>query len=185
MRQASSTGMATPTASPAGICSAGTPSRTMTSNSSSTASGSLKPCASKNLMPLYSGGLCEAEMTTPASQASSRVSSATPGVGMMPASSAVPPMLMTPAASADSSMSPDRRVSLPTRMDLPILMTAAWPRRNAISHVSSVFATPRTPSVPKSRAITHSFSHLEKGALTIGQSAFLLFRRSVERRNHA
>ncbi len=76
-------------------------------------------------MPLYSGGLCEAEMTMPPSQCSSRTSSAMAGVGMMPASSAVPPIDMMPAATADSSMSPDRRVSLPMRMVLPWKATAA------------------------------------------------------------
>ena len=72
----------------------------------------------------------------------------------MPASSAVPPALMMPAAAALSSMSPERRVSLPMMMFLPMNLTAAWPRRYAISQVSSVFATPRTPSVPKSLAIS-------------------------------
>ena len=70
-------------------------------------------------MPLYSGGLCDAEITMPPSQASSRTSSATAGVGTMPANNAVPPIDMMPAATADSSMSPDRRVSLPTRTVLP------------------------------------------------------------------
>ena len=87
--------------------------------SSSTASGSLKPWASNSLMPLYSGGLWEAEMTTPPSQCSSRTSSAMAGVGMIPANSAVPPIDMTPAATDDSSMSPDKRVSLPIKMVFP------------------------------------------------------------------
>ncbi len=52
--------------------------------SSSSSSGSLKPSRLKNLMPLYSAGLCEAEITTPPSASSSRVSSATAGVGTMP-----------------------------------------------------------------------------------------------------
>ena len=182
---ASSTSTATPSsgplgmaasASPAALARATRPSRPPSlmnaSISSSTASGSLKPSASKNLMPLYSGGLCEAEITAPPAALSSRTRSATAGVGMTPGRSAVPPALVMPATIAASSMSPDRRVSLPTRMDIPILSTAAWPSRKAISQVSSVFATPRTPSVPKSRAIAHS-SHLEKGALTTGQSAFL------------
>src|SRR5256885_818396 len=48
--------------------------------SSSAASVSLWPSRSKNLTPLYSGGLCEAEMTTPRSSRRS----ATAGVGRMP-----------------------------------------------------------------------------------------------------
>ncbi len=97
--------------------------------SSSTASGSLKPCASNSLMPLYSGGLCDAEITAPPAAFSLRTSSATAGVGTTPASSAVPPALVMPATIADSSMSPDRRVSLPTTMVLPRNATAAWPSR--------------------------------------------------------
>ena len=79
-------------------------------------------------MPLYSGGLCDAEMTTPPLAPSSRTSRATPGVGMTPARSAVPPALVMPATSADSSMSPDRRVSLPTTMESPRKAAAACPR---------------------------------------------------------
>ena len=124
--QASSTGTATPTSSPLGSSSAAAPPRAMKASiSSSTESGSLKPWPSKILMPLYSGGLCEAEMTMPPSQCSSRVSRAIAGVGMMPASSAVPPMDMMPAATADSSISPDRRVSLPIKMVRPLKATAA------------------------------------------------------------
>ena len=51
---------------------------------SSSASESLLPSFVKNLTPLYSGGLWEAEMTTPRSSASS----ATAGVGRTPASTA-------------------------------------------------------------------------------------------------
>ena len=157
--QALSTGTATPTSSPFGSSSAAAPPRAMNASiSSSTASGSLKPWPSKILMPLYSGGLCDAEMTMPPSQCSSRVRSAMAGVGMMPAKSAVPPMDMTPAATADSSMSPDRRVSLPMRMVRPLKATAAWPSWKAIWQVNSLFATPRTPSVPKRRAISFPFS---------------------------
>ena len=57
--------------------------------SSSTSSGSLKPSRLKNLIPLYSGALCEAEMTTPPSASSSRTRSATAGVGTMPATERV------------------------------------------------------------------------------------------------
>ena len=79
--------------------------------SSSAASVSLRPSRSKNLTPLYSGGLCEAEMTTPRSSASS----ATAGVGSTPASTALPPAEATPRANASSSSRPEPRVSRPTK----------------------------------------------------------------------
>ena len=53
--------------------------------SSSTSSGSFAPVASKNLMPLYSGGLCEAEMTTPLEVPRSVTRKAIAGVGSTPA----------------------------------------------------------------------------------------------------
>src|SRR5205823_35581 len=74
---------------------------------SSAASVSFRPSASKSLTPLYSGGLCEAEMTTPRSSASS----ATAGVGTMPAMTALPPAETTPRAKASSSSRPDPRVA--------------------------------------------------------------------------
>ena len=70
------------------------------------------PLASKNLTPLYSGGLCEAEMTQPRSSASS----ATAGVGRTPPSTACPPAETTPRAKASSSSGPDPRVSRPMKM---------------------------------------------------------------------
>ena len=59
--------------------------------SSSTSSGNFVPAASKNLMPLYSGGLCEAEMTTPLEAPRSVVRNAIAGVGSTPAMNASPP----------------------------------------------------------------------------------------------
>ena len=103
---------------------------------------------SKNLTPLYSGGLCEAEMTTPRSSASR----ATAGVGRTPASTALPPAATTPRANAASSSGPEPRVSRPTktrpRRDQSV---AALPSRSTSSTVRSSPTTPRTPSVPKYR----------------------------------
>ena len=82
---------------------------------SSSSSESLWPWASKNFTPLYSGGLCEAEITAPRSS----TSRATAGVGRTPASSAVPPAATIPRASASSSTPPDARVSRPTRTRPP------------------------------------------------------------------
>ena len=77
---------------------------TRCSISSSSSSGSLKPAWLKNLMPLSGNGLCEAEMTTPASARSVRVRKAIPGVGMGPTSSTSTPIEQMPDDMAVSSM---------------------------------------------------------------------------------
>ena len=110
------------------------------------ASVSLWPSRSKNLTPLYSGGLCDAEMTTPRSSASS----ATAGVGSTPPSTATPPAETMPRASASSSSGPEPRVSRPTKTrPRPDHSVAAQPRRSTRSGVSVSPTMPRTPSVPK------------------------------------
>ena len=138
--------MATPTWSISPPPGAGASSSA--SISSSAASVSFWPSRSKNLTPLYSGGLCEAEMTTPRSSASS----ATAGVGSTPASTAVPPAEATPRANASSSSSPEARVSRPTKTRPPRdHSVAARPSRSTSSSVMNSPTTPRTPSVPKYR----------------------------------
>src|SRR3954470_11292006 len=113
---------------------------------SSCSSVSFWPSRSKNLTPLYSGGLCEAVITQPRSS----VSSATAGVGRTPATTALPPADAMPCASAASSSTPDARVSRPTKMrPRPDQSVAARPRRSTSSAVRSSPTTPRTPSVPK------------------------------------
>src|SRR3954451_13794415 len=113
---------------------------------SSDASESLWPWESKNLTPLYSGGLCDAEITTPRSSASR----ATAGVGRTPPRIASPPTETTPRAKASSSSTPDPRVSRPTNtFDAPVHVAAARPRRSTSSGVRNSPTTPRTPSVPK------------------------------------
>src|SRR5436305_5959613 len=90
-----------------------------------------------------------------------RTSSGAAGVGSTPASSASPPAAVTPAAIADSSISPDSRVSrtISTCARLPFVpasqrSTAARASFSASSAVRKSPARPRTPSVPKSwRAI--------------------------------
>jgi hypothetical protein len=72
--------------------------------SRSTASGSFMPSAEKNLMPLSSKGLCEAEIMIPADKRSARVRKATPGVGIGPTSSVSTPAAESPDSRADSSM---------------------------------------------------------------------------------
>src|SRR3954468_463506 len=121
------------------------PSRSA-SISSSAASVSLRPSRSKSLTPLYSGGLCEAEMTAPRS----RPSSATAGVGRTPASTALPPAEAIPSAKASSSSGPLARVSRPMKTrPRPHQAAAALPRRSTRSTVSVSPPPPRTPSVPK------------------------------------
>src|SRR5215211_1665343 len=104
-------------------------------------------------MPLYSGGLCEAEMTTPRSSASS----ATAGVGSTPASTAFPPAATMPRANASSSSGPEPRVSRPTKTrPRPDQSVAALPSCSMSSAVRSWPTTPRTPSVPKNRRNSRS-----------------------------
>src|SRR6266508_3104652 len=129
---------------------------TMSSISFSTSSASLYPEAPKNLMPLYSEGLCEAEMTAPASAPRSVVRKATDGVVHTPSRTASPPAEQMPEVRAASRNSPEARVSLPTAMCgrlTPVsasAVTAARPRRQASWAESSRLAIPRTPSVPNS-----------------------------------
>ncbi len=113
---------------------------------SSDLSESLWPCESKNFTPLYSGGLWEAEMTTPRSSASS----ATAGVGSTPPRMQSPPTDTTPRANASSSSMPDARVSRPTKtFAAPVHVAAARPSRSTSSGVRNSPTIPRTPSVPK------------------------------------
>ena len=133
--------------------------------SSSFVSGSLNPPRAKNLMPLSGMGLCDAEITAPISTLSTEVRNATPGVGMMPASITSKPPADMPAHSADARKSPDTRVSRPISARrrpsgrpsltalLPSTRTAASPRSSARRAVKSLFANPRTPSVPNNLGI--------------------------------
>src|SRR5215218_1911208 len=114
--------------------------------SSSEASLSFWPSPSKNLTPLYCGGLCDAVITAPRSSARS----ATAGVGRTPARTAEPPAETIPRASASSSSGPEPRVSRPTKTrPRPDQSAAALPSRSTSSGVRSRPTTPRTPSVPK------------------------------------
>src|SRR5436190_18370455 len=105
-------------------------------------------------MPLSSNGLCDAEITTPASHRIDEVMSAMPGVGSGPVSQTSAPIATMPEASADSNMYPESRVSLPIAIRV---WRPGWRSRAAIAMPSRVtvalvigsrFATPRIPSVP-------------------------------------
>ena len=132
--------------------------------SSSLVSGSLKPPRAKNLMPLSGIGLWDAEITAPISTLSTDVRYATPGVGMMPASITSKPPADMPADNAAARKSPETRVSRPTsarrrlsnslRSSSPSTRTAASPKSSASCAVKSLFANPRTPSVPNIRGMS-------------------------------
>ena len=85
-----------------------------------------------------------------------RAMCATPGVGITPTSTTSAPSAQIPATSAASIIGPERRVSRPTTKgcSAPMTRTAARPSAVTSSTVSSSFATPRTPSVPKRRVMT-------------------------------
>src|ERR1051326_1441161 len=122
----------------------------------SVSSESLLPSGPNSLMPLSWKGLCDAEIITPRSARSDRVSMATAGVGNGPNWKTSMPTEGKPATRADSLMSPESRVSLPitTRWRCSPRVKrrpAAMPTRMTISGVMGwELAGPRTPSVPKS-----------------------------------
>ncbi|EKD34854.1 MAG: hypothetical protein ACD_75C02162G0004 [uncultured bacterium] len=72
--------------------------------SASTSSGNLKPSLENILMPLSWNGLCDAEITTPASARIEVVMKAIPGVGRGPTSRTSTPIEQIPAAKAFSSI---------------------------------------------------------------------------------
>src|SRR5688500_1019915 len=101
-------------------------------------------------------------MTAPPDALSSIVRNATAGEGTTPASSTLLPAEHSPATRAASSIGPETLVSRPTTRSPPlgaITRAAARPRASARSGVRSLLATPRTPSVPNSRAIPPSSQH--------------------------
>src|SRR5690606_432631 len=82
-----------------------------------------------------------------------------------------PPAEASPAARAASSISPDARVSrpIPTRgRSSPARWATTWatarPRRKANSGVNSRLATPRMPSVPKSRPTPRHLNLVPSGS---------------------
>ncbi len=85
-------------------CAGGTSPARIVSISSSASSDSLKPSGPKNLIPLSSCGLCEAEIITPTSARMDLVRSPTAGVGTGPRRSTFMPVEVKPAVSAFSNM---------------------------------------------------------------------------------
>ena len=123
--------------------------RSSASMRSSTSSGSLRPPGANSLMPLSAKGLCEAEIIAPAHRLGRGRRRPPPASGTTPRSSTSTPSAAKPAASAASSRGPEMRVSRPTTTrSPPSTRAAARPRARVSSGVSSVLATPRTPSVP-------------------------------------
>ena len=126
---------------------------------------SFSPPFLKILIPLSWYGLWEAETTIPAPVSlSARHRYATPGVGMTSASFTSIPVDATPAARADSSISPEIRVSFPIIIALnPFCFEkspTAWPIFRASSQVIGYWlATPLIPSVPKSFPIVFFLSY--------------------------
>src|SRR6478609_8552836 len=144
-----------PTRSPTGLVACPSlwdwrPARSA-SSCSSTSSRSLRPPEANSLMPLSPNGLCDAEIIAAGWPATTEAR-ATAGVGTMPRSTTSAPSEETPAAKAAARSGPDRRVSRPMRHSVPPMMrAAARPSARASSGVSSLLATPRTPSVPNLR----------------------------------
>ena len=145
-------------------------SRIIASIFSSASSGSLYPSELNILIPLYSHGLCEAEIITPASKEYSLTRKATAGVGITPESSTSQPTEQNPAANAAVSISADFLVSVPINtlslsFSLPEDSTAAvaLPIFKASSQPISVFAIPLAPSVPNNLPIKKLLHQLSDG----------------------
>src|SRR5919107_3372537 len=146
-----------PTAAPVGRSHG---SRSRCSMTRSRSSSSLTPPRARNLIPLSGIGLWLAEIITPRSAPSAAVRWATPGVGRTPSRRTSTPAEARPAVTAASRNSPDNRVSRPTTATgrwpanspaSPRTCAAATDRSSASSAVSRPLASPRTPSVPKTR----------------------------------
>src|SRR5688500_7514393 len=118
-------------------------SATSVSTDASSCSVSFVPAPPKTLMPLSSYGLCDAEITIPASNPSVRARYATAGVGTTPALTTVAPSLVSPRASSSSIHDPDSRVSRPITnrrvLDGP---------KGPSPLVNGVFDGPKGPSPP-------------------------------------
>ncbi len=141
-----------PTPAPVGSVSAAMASSDMTQAliSSSTASGSFMPLRLKNLVPLNSGGLCEAGDVRRHHRFAFSTGEQRHGRRRNDAA-AVRAAALGDNAGGQSALStvPERRASRPMQMSGPRNLVAARPRPNARSHERSALATPRTPSVPK------------------------------------
>src|ERR1700756_3992181 len=105
-------------------------------------------------MPLSSHGLCEAEITTPASKPCAPARNATAGVGTTPALSTHAPVQRKPAAIVAAIHGLDSRVSRP-RMTLgsPVFLRREWPSASPVAKIvvgskGGSPATARIPSVP-------------------------------------
>src|SRR5271166_1546299 len=118
-------------------------------------------------------------MTTPNAAPLVTVKWAIEGVGITPASRTSIPLEARPAAIADSSISPDARVSLPTTTfgEIAFLTStraaACASFRADAAVIGSLFAVPRTPSVPKSFCDTGYIREaVPRDQLVIGGSFF-------------
>ncbi len=137
-------------------------SATIASTARSTDSVNFSPRPENTLMPLSSNGLCDAEITMPASYPE-RVRYAMAGVGTTPALVTTAPSPEAPCASSASIHPPDSRVSRPTssRGAAPAALsplvcgsarTSEAPSRRTVGGSRGYCpAAPRTPSVPNNR----------------------------------
>ena len=120
------------------------------------ASLNFTPPLANSFTPLSKYGLCDAVIAALA-QPRFAARNAIAGVGTTPSSSTDTPPASNPLASAVSICFPDSRVSRPIRtLVTPSSRAATNPSSATYCSVSSVKATPRTPSVPnRSIVYTH------------------------------
>jgi len=100
--------------------------------------------------PLYSGGLCEAVITSPGRPWTSAYRTAA-GVGVIPNRATSTPTLASPLAAAFSNISPESRVSRATKtQSADQTVPAAFAIRRTNSGESPSPTTPRVPLDPNS-----------------------------------
>ena len=129
----------------------------------------LRPPAASSFTPLSANGLWLAEITAPGAPAVGAPRRRRPAWGARPTCTTSAPSAQMPATSAASSIGPERRVSRPRRTgsSCPSTRTAARPRAVTSSTVSSSFATPRTPSVPKRSVMRDGIARRQPSALRV------------------
>ena len=111
-------------------------------------------------MPLSSYGLCDAEITMPASNPRALVRYATAGVGMTPAVVTFAPAEPAPRASSRSIQPPDSRVSRPTSRRTPPAcldkdLTTAAPMRATVPGSQRLLARSTSYAIGSEQALGH------------------------------
>ena len=120
----------------------------------------------KNLRPLYSGGLCEAEICTPPAAPRSRTRTPTVGVAVAPTVSTSRPVAATPAVTAASKTDDETRPSWLTTI-APGPQPAGvgrgeLHRRHRVDPIAHPSPKPGDARDPRSLHVVHPPARLDK-----------------------